>query len=472
MRLQRTLTVLMADMKGFASRTSQQSREETVGLVDELRQLFVPVLSAHGGQLVKTTGDGFLLTFDSPTNAVLAGVAVQELLHRRNTNHRQLPPIELRIAVHTGEVTVEDGDVIGEVVNIAARVQELAEPGTVVLTESTSLAMNATECRTEPIGVRMLRGIPRPVRLYRALPPGARRRWRRPRLRWIVVAVLSVLLLRWLTTPKAPTPEPSPADAIVEVPTDPAVDPSAEPPPEPSADPVDQSLEPPPASDADTAALIQQTLQGFQQSLEVLEVELRQADGQLFDWSRELFNLESRTGRLAGALTEVGRSLPQTRDRHTVAVQRLVELANGREDRATADQLWRELGQYEAAIGQIEAQVAGSLPAMEASRAALRAWDTWVSDWSKQLSTLRQTRTDRLAEVTALTSLAAWDARLDVLGPELEQLTAQTTELRQAMAGLRAELDAQLPMADAAEQLLRSWEEFRDQWRAYLYYAH
>jgi|GEM_PF-888409 len=464
MRQQRTLTVVMTDMKGFTSRTSRQSREETLALVKELRELLSPILSAHDGRLVKSAGDGFLLTFESPTNAVLAGIALQDLLHRRNANHSEQPPIEIRIGINTGEVTLEDGDVIGEAVNIAARLQESAEPGAVWLTESTYLSMNSSECPCRPRGARLFKGLPRALKVYQATPAGyrAERRslgWRR----WIVVAPVAMLGLWWLATARHPAPPPSEAPPVEAPPPEAAPEPAVEAP----AEPTPQAEPPPP--DVSTIIQIQQTLQGHQQTLDTLEAELRQAQDQYYDWSRELFNLQSRSGRASGALGELARAIPQARDRHTALVQRLIDQANGREDRATADQLWRELGQFETAIGQMEAQVGGLSPVVDEARAALKAWDPTLSDWSKSLNDLRQARADRLLEVTSLKSLTAWDSRLDGLATDVPQLTAKIAELRQAMSGLRGDLDARTPTIDSAEQFLKSWDDFRDQWRAYLY---
>ncbi len=164
-----TLTILFTDMKGFTDRTSGQSREATLDMVRRHRDLLLPVITLHGGNLVKSIGDAFLATFQSPTDAVLSGVALQETLERHNAEAAPEERIEIRVAINTGEVILEDGDVYGDAVNIAARLQALAEPNEVYFTEATYLSMNRTEVPSTEMGARVLKGVPEPVRIHRVL---------------------------------------------------------------------------------------------------------------------------------------------------------------------------------------------------------------------------------------------------------------------------------------------------------------
>ena len=97
--LTRHLTILLTDIKGFTDKTSHKSRADINHMLDEHRAVVLPVLEARGGRLIKTIGDAYMLTFDSPTNAVLAGVDVQKALARRNvhpeaTGGPQLPLVK------------------------------------------------------------------------------------------------------------------------------------------------------------------------------------------------------------------------------------------------------------------------------------------------------------------------------------------------------------------------------------------
>ena len=126
----KTLTIFMADIQGYTSRTSQQSREENALFINEIRSFMEKHIEDHEGKLVKSMGDGFLVTFESPTSAVFCGQAIQRGIERRNanvldTNHF----IRIRIGISTGEVNMDEtGDVFGDAVNIAARIESFADP--------------------------------------------------------------------------------------------------------------------------------------------------------------------------------------------------------------------------------------------------------------------------------------------------------------------------------------------------------
>ena len=107
------------------------------------------------------------MSFDSPTNAVLAGVAVQEALRKRNEGRESNDRLEIRIAINAGEVNIADNDVFGEAVNITARIEGLAEAGQVWFTEAVYLAMNKNEVPSSEIGLMQLKGIPEKIRVYK-----------------------------------------------------------------------------------------------------------------------------------------------------------------------------------------------------------------------------------------------------------------------------------------------------------------
>lgn len=166
------LTVMFTDMKGFTIRTSSQSREETRRMIERHRDILLPVITRFGGRLIKEIGDAFLAVFESPTDAILAGVALQETLAAHNASASAEDRIEVRIAVNSGEVIMEKGDVYGEAVNIAARVQAHAEPNEIYFTEATYLSMNKPEVRFEELGYRILKGLPHKIKIYKVLKPG------------------------------------------------------------------------------------------------------------------------------------------------------------------------------------------------------------------------------------------------------------------------------------------------------------
>ena len=163
----RHLTILLTDIKGFTDKTSHQSRTQIQDLLDKHRELVLPTLEGKGGKLVKTIGDAFLMSFDSPTDAVLAGIKAQEVLAAYNKDRAEGDRIEVRIAINAGEVNIVDGDVFGEPVNITARIEGIADAGEVFFTEAVYLAMNKTEVPSAEVGLLQLKGIPEKVRVYK-----------------------------------------------------------------------------------------------------------------------------------------------------------------------------------------------------------------------------------------------------------------------------------------------------------------
>lgn len=163
----RHLTILLTDIKGFTDKTSSKTRAAISTMLDEHRAVVLPLLEARGGHLVKTIGDAFLMTFESPTNAVLAGLTVQDALAKLNEGRAEADRLEIRIAINAGEVNLMENDVFGEAVNITARIESIAEAGQVYFTEAVYLAMNKAEVPSSEIGLMQLKGIPEKIRVYK-----------------------------------------------------------------------------------------------------------------------------------------------------------------------------------------------------------------------------------------------------------------------------------------------------------------
>jgi class 3 adenylate cyclase len=163
----RNLVILLTDIKGFTDRTSHQSRVEIQQLLERHKEIVLPILQGKGGTLIKTMGDAFLMTYESPTNAVLAGIEVQAALRRYNAGKAPDERIDLRVAINQGEVNLADNDVFGEAVNITARIEAIADAGDVFFTEGVYLAMNKKEVPSSEVGLLQLKGIPEKVRVYK-----------------------------------------------------------------------------------------------------------------------------------------------------------------------------------------------------------------------------------------------------------------------------------------------------------------
>jgi adenylate cyclase len=161
------LAIVFTDIKGFTERTSRQTLEQNQTLLATHNGLLAPLFKAFGGRIIKTIGDAFLVTFESPTHAVLAGAAIQDQLWAHNQGKPKDERLDVRIAINVGEVRLDEGDVFGEPVNIAARVEGEADAGEITFTEAVYLSMNRAEAPAEAWKTVELKGIPEPVKLYR-----------------------------------------------------------------------------------------------------------------------------------------------------------------------------------------------------------------------------------------------------------------------------------------------------------------
>src|SRR5271166_5384711 len=129
-RVERRLAaILAADVAGY-SRLMGEDEEGTLDRLRSIRQGLVdPKIAEHRGRIVKTTGDGMLVEFGSVVDAVRCAAEVQRAMALRNADVPADRRIEFRVGIHQGGVIVEDGDIFGDGVNLAARLEGLAEPG-------------------------------------------------------------------------------------------------------------------------------------------------------------------------------------------------------------------------------------------------------------------------------------------------------------------------------------------------------
>jgi TolB-like protein/class 3 adenylate cyclase len=170
----RLSAILAADVAGY-SRLVGADEEGTIGRLRLHRaSLFDPKIAEHHGRLVKTTGDGLLVEFASVVDAVRCAVDVQRGMAARNADVVQDSRIEFRIGVHVGDIITEDSDIFGDGVNVAARLEGLAEPGGICVS---ARVQEDSEGRVDVAfiddGEQHLKNIARPVRVYRVQFGGA-----------------------------------------------------------------------------------------------------------------------------------------------------------------------------------------------------------------------------------------------------------------------------------------------------------
>ncbi|HEV2225930.1 MAG TPA: tetratricopeptide repeat protein [Nitrososphaerales archaeon] len=167
----RLSSIMFTDMVGYTS-MSETNEALALFLLEEHRQLVRPLFVRHGGIEVKTLGDGFLIEFPSVLEAVRSAIEVQEVLRSRNLSAPKDRRIQLRVAVHLGDVEHREGDVYGDAVNLASRLHELAEPGGICISGQVfDLIRNNREFRTVSLGRRQLKNVNVPVEAYKVLLP-------------------------------------------------------------------------------------------------------------------------------------------------------------------------------------------------------------------------------------------------------------------------------------------------------------
>jgi TolB-like protein/Flp pilus assembly protein TadD len=173
-RVERRLAAIFAgDVAGY-SRLMGQAEAGTLARLNALRrELIDPEIAEHKGRIVKTTGDGILIEFPSVVEAVSCAVAVQHGMALRNAAIPQDQRIEFRIGINLGDVIVEDGDIHGDGVNVAARLEALAEPGGICVSRVVrDQVRDKLDIAFEDLGEQALKNIARPVRVFRIHPQG------------------------------------------------------------------------------------------------------------------------------------------------------------------------------------------------------------------------------------------------------------------------------------------------------------
>src|SRR5580698_411754 len=214
--------ILVADVVGY-SRLAGADEERTLARLRGLRSdLIDPAIAAHHGRIVKRTGDGSIIEFRSVVDAVHCAIEVQHGMIERNAG---VPPerrIEFRIGIHLGDVVEEsDGDLMGDGVNIAARLEGIAKPGAICLSEDAYRQVKGRlDLKVSDLGPTQLKNIAEPVRVYalqvgkpaRVKPgnPGApKRRSRFALLAAGLVALAAIAAGVWVAVRPARGPEVS-----------------------------------------------------------------------------------------------------------------------------------------------------------------------------------------------------------------------------------------------------------------------
>ena len=174
-RVQRRLAaVLAADVVGY-SRLTEIDEEGAIARLKKLRkELFEPLVNEHGGRIVKLMGDGALVEFPSAVDAVRCAVQTQRSVTERNIAVPASQRTEYRIGVNLGDIIIDEDDILGDGVNVAARLEGLCEPGGVFISDIVHQSINGKiDVPFEDLGEQHVKNISKPVRVYRAVFTGA-----------------------------------------------------------------------------------------------------------------------------------------------------------------------------------------------------------------------------------------------------------------------------------------------------------
>src|SRR6516225_9222378 len=170
----RLAAILAADVAGYSRLIGVDEQGTLTRLKAIRRELIDPQIAAHHGRIVKTTGDGLLVEFASTVDALRCASEVQAHMVERNAAAVPEDRIEWRIGIHQGDIVVEDGDIFGDGVNIAARLEGLAQPGAVCVSARVQEdAVGKIDLRFEDLGEQQLKNIARPVHIYAIRPTAA-----------------------------------------------------------------------------------------------------------------------------------------------------------------------------------------------------------------------------------------------------------------------------------------------------------
>jgi adenylate cyclase len=168
-RVERRLTaVVAADVAGY-SRLMGRDEEGTLAQLKSIRKALVdPAIAEHRGRIVKTTGDGMLVEFASTVDAARCAIEVQRGMDKHNADIPQDVRIEFRIGIHVGDVIIDENDIFGDAVNIAARLEGIAEPGGVCISDDAQRQLRGkVSVGFDDLGLQTLKNIAEPMRAWR-----------------------------------------------------------------------------------------------------------------------------------------------------------------------------------------------------------------------------------------------------------------------------------------------------------------
>ena len=163
--------IMFTDIVGY-SKLSQKDEALALELLDRHCRMMRPLFPKHGGKEIKTIGDAFLVEFESAVEAVKCAVEIQGSINRLNNSIPEREKIQIRIGIHVGDIIQREGDILGDGVNITSRIEPLAEPGGICLTDQVFAQIrNKIDVPVVSKGKHKLKNIESPIDVYRVVLP-------------------------------------------------------------------------------------------------------------------------------------------------------------------------------------------------------------------------------------------------------------------------------------------------------------
>ncbi|MCI4319262.1 MAG: adenylate/guanylate cyclase domain-containing protein [Thermoplasmata archaeon] len=163
----RLAAIMFTDIVGFTT-LAQRDEAAAVRLLEEHRALLLPAFTAYGGRVVKTLGDGFLVEFTSALESVRCAREIQAAVVRRNRSAGERPELMLRVGIHVGEVIDQGGDIVGDAVNVASRLEPLAPTGGICISQQVlDQVRNKMAENWEQLVAPHMKNVEFPVQAYR-----------------------------------------------------------------------------------------------------------------------------------------------------------------------------------------------------------------------------------------------------------------------------------------------------------------
>jgi class 3 adenylate cyclase len=189
------LTIMMVDIVDYTKLSSSLGREKFDELNENFDRISLPLFEKYAGKVIKKMGDAFIVVFESATDSLHCAIDLQNKFWEYNES-RAGTPIKIKIALNTGEVLIREGDIYGESVNIASRVEKITKPGQIFFTHPVFLAMNKNEIPFLYLGRKKVKGIEYLLKIFRVKGVGEeRKKWKLGGFGWLTAVIFDLLIM-------------------------------------------------------------------------------------------------------------------------------------------------------------------------------------------------------------------------------------------------------------------------------------